>query len=170
MNSFFCPAVLLTVWLNSNCYVLALSERFLPADKSVFSFWHSSLFLYFWTCTIMASSCRSKVALHLFSYVGAVIQKLPQHLSSPQRGVHRAAAFSERLAVREREAGSTRGTEIEEGGEKSRRRNQCQARSSFSPCTWRREEGGVGGAGWWWIGGRMRSGGTGGLLRSIKNQ
>lgn len=115
----------------------------------------------------MASSCRSKVELHLFSYVGAVIQKLPQHLSLPQPGAHRAAAFSERLAIR--------------GGRQGRHRNRNRGKKE-------RKVGGeinvklglpfhlVLGEGReevkrrWWIAGRMRSGGTGGHLRSIKNQ
>lgn len=88
-------------------YLLLLKGFFQSTNLFFFSFWHSSLFLYFWTCTIMASSCRSKVELHLFSYVGAVIQKLPQHLSlTAARRPLRLVAFSERLAAPEREAGS----------------------------------------------------------------
>ena len=99
----------------------------------------------------MASSRRSKVKLHLFSYVGAVIQKLPQHLSSPQRGVHRAAAFSERLAVREREAGSNTRTEIEK--ERERKVGEEINVKLGLPFHLALGEGGAMLRRWWWIGG-----------------
>lgn len=87
MNTFNTSCSIIDCIANSNWYVLALSERFPPADKS---FWHSSLFLYFWTCTIMLLVADQKVELHLFSYVGAVLEESPRHLSALQRGVHRA--------------------------------------------------------------------------------
>lgn len=142
MHEYIFPAVvLLTVWQNSSSGLRSLFWK-LPSSWQMcffFSVRHSSLFLYFWTCTIMASSCRSKVELHLFSYVGAVIQKAPQHL-------RRRSLFTEVGRARE-------GAEVDVGagrhGERERRRqrNQCQARASFSPCTWRRKSGG--GVGGW---------------------
>lgn len=48
----------------------------------------------------------------------------------------RCSLFREVGRTREGDRVDTR-TEIEEGGEKSRWRNQCQAWSSFSPCIWR---------------------------------
>lgn len=58
------------------------------------SSWHSSLFLYFWAGAIMAPSCGSKVELHLFSYVGAVIQT---PLTPQQQASEVSLAFSLRV-------------------------------------------------------------------------
>lgn len=114
-------------------YSLFLKAPF-PTDKYVFYFyfWHSSIFLYFWTCTIMASSCRSKVELHLFSYVGAVIQKPPRHLFRvAARRLPRCSLFTE--------VGRTRDRETERQRERGRgsqgrfeHRNRGRAKKSMS--------------------------------------
>lgn len=103
----------------------------------------------------MAYSCRSKVEFHLISYVGAVIQKLPRHLSASDT---LQPLFSEAWPYGR--------------GRQGRHENRYRERKVSEEINVKLglpfhlalgERGG-------WIAGRMRSGGTGGHLRSIKNQ
>lgn len=136
----FCPAVLLTAWQNSNWYVHALSERFLPVDKSVF------LFLFFSSWHVFSCTFEPALSWFLVADQGSITSLFicwscySETASAPfldaARRPPRCSLFREVGRTREGDRVDTR-TEIEEGGEKSRWRNQCQAWSSFSPCIWR---------------------------------
>ena len=60
MNTCFYPAVLVTIWQNSNWYALAPSEMFLPVEKSVF------VILFFFLFGTQAFSCTFEPALLCF--------------------------------------------------------------------------------------------------------